>query len=89
MKLRLSLLRAALSRNPMTIVHKVSHAADGVIELPENFLTEADADRFAACYTETWTAATQGTFYEDDEPVEKIRAAFERGRKGVTTQPGR
>lgn len=26
-------------------------------------------------------------FYEDDEPVEKIRAAFERGEKGVTKRP--
>jgi hypothetical protein len=26
-------------------------------------------------------------FYEDDEPVEKIRAAFERGTKGTTGPP--
>jgi hypothetical protein len=26
-------------------------------------------------------------FYEDDEPVEKIKAAFERGIKGVTARP--
>jgi hypothetical protein len=28
-------------------------------------------------------------FYEDDEPVEKIMAAFERGEKGVTASPSR
>jgi hypothetical protein len=26
-------------------------------------------------------------FYEEDEPVEKIVAAFERGRNGVTGRP--
>jgi hypothetical protein len=26
-------------------------------------------------------------FYEDDEPVEEIMAAFERGEKGVTAPP--
>lgn len=26
-------------------------------------------------------------FYEDDEPVEKIQAAFQRGEKGVTKRP--
>ena len=26
-------------------------------------------------------------FYEDDEPVEKVMAAFERGRHGITTPP--
>ena len=26
-------------------------------------------------------------FYEEDEPVEKIRAAFDRGEKGTTTRP--
>jgi len=26
-------------------------------------------------------------FYEDDEPLEKIRAAFEHGLKGVTARP--
>jgi hypothetical protein len=26
-------------------------------------------------------------FFEEDEPVEKIRAAFERGEKGYTTPP--
>lgn len=26
-------------------------------------------------------------FYEDDEPVEKVRAAFDRGEKGVTRRP--
>ena len=26
-------------------------------------------------------------FYEEDEPVEKIKAAFERGIKGVTARP--
>jgi len=30
---------------------------------------------------------TDGDFYEDDEPVEKIQAAFERGDKGVTERP--
>lgn len=25
-------------------------------------------------------------FYEDDEPVEKVRAAFERGEKGLTAR---
>lgn len=28
-------------------------------------------------------------FYEDDEPVEKVTAAFERGDKGVTRPPRR
>ncbi|MFI6508468.1 hypothetical protein ACIBCT_12755 [Streptosporangium sp. NPDC050855] len=28
-------------------------------------------------------------FYEDDEPVEKIVAAFERGEKRVTKHPSR
>jgi hypothetical protein len=28
-------------------------------------------------------------FYEDDEPIEKITAAFERGVKGVTAPPSR
>lgn len=28
-----------------------------------------------------------GGFYEDDEPIEKIKAAFERGIKGITAQP--
>ncbi|MFB9882970.1 hypothetical protein ACFFMN_34065 [Planobispora siamensis] len=28
-------------------------------------------------------------FYEDDEPVEKIVAAFERGEKRLTKQPTR
>ena len=27
------------------------------------------------------------TFYEEDEPVEKIMAIFERGKKGVTGPP--
>ena len=26
-------------------------------------------------------------FFEDDEPVEKVRAAFDRGEKGVTKRP--
>ena len=26
-------------------------------------------------------------FYEDDEPIEKVRAAYERGAKGVTGPP--
>ena len=26
-------------------------------------------------------------FYEEDEPVEKVVAAFERGEKGVTARP--
>lgn len=26
----------------------------------------------------------EGDFYEDDEPIEKIREAFELGEKGVT-----
>lgn len=30
---------------------------------------------------------TDGDFYEDDEPVEKITAAFERDRKFVTGPP--
>jgi hypothetical protein len=29
------------------------------------------------------------SFYEDDEPVEEILAAFERGEKGVTKRPPR
>ena len=28
-------------------------------------------------------------FYEEDEPVEDVVAAFERGRKVLTRQPGR
>lgn len=28
-------------------------------------------------------------FYEPDEPMEKVAAAFERGDKGVTRQPKR
>ncbi len=28
-----------------------------------------------------------GDFYEDDEPIEAIRAAFERGTKGTTGLP--
>jgi hypothetical protein len=28
-------------------------------------------------------------FYEDDEPVEKILDAFERGQKGITARPVR
>jgi hypothetical protein len=28
-------------------------------------------------------------FYEEDEPVEKIKAAFERGEKHVTARPVR
>jgi hypothetical protein len=27
-------------------------------------------------------------FYEDDEPVDEVVAAFERGRGGVTGRPG-
>lgn len=27
-------------------------------------------------------------FYEDDEPIEEVLAAFERGEKGVTRRPG-
>jgi hypothetical protein len=34
------------------------------------------------------TDMTSGSdFYEEDEPVEKIIAAFERGEKGVTARP--
>lgn len=29
--------------------------------------------------------ARQGNFYEDDEPLDKLEAAFERGRKTVST----
>jgi len=29
-----------------------------------------------------------GDFYEEDEPVEKIKAAFDRGTKHVTRRPG-
>lgn len=28
-------------------------------------------------------------FYEDDEPVEKIRAKFAQGQRGTTQPPGR
>jgi hypothetical protein len=31
---------------------------------------------------------TSAGFYEDDEPIEKVRAAFDAGVKGVTA-PGR
>lgn len=30
------------------------------------------------------TTVTEEDFYEDDEPVEKIRSAFSRGEKGTT-----
>ena len=30
---------------------------------------------------------TNADFYEEDEPVEKIVAAFERGEKGLTGRP--
>lgn len=41
---------------------------------------------------ETWAAPVAVTltrdFYEDDEPSEQVRAAFERAEKKVTTRPG-
>ena len=35
------------------------------------------------------TPSEAETFYEDDEPVEKVIAAFENGVKGVTVRPVR
>jgi hypothetical protein len=36
----------------------------------------------------TITMARRGDFYEDDEPVEKLVAAFEQGQRVVTAPPG-
>lgn len=33
------------------------------------------------------TTMSEQDFYEDDEPVQKIRAAFVRGEKGTTQRP--